>query len=429
MSGGQAQRGCAALLFALAALSGCAEQASEPPRLLLIRQRRLRVRVLLLASIGALSACSEAPSEQRTARATSAVLIGPPVLYNNVAPIPGNGGLLIGNLSGETPAIEVHSMAAPETSIAGTLRELDPYRVWTPITTIPEGMYSVTIISQSYGTSTDTLEITAPRTFGKPLLESNPVAKLGENNGTLACCWQEGDRRDTSCFTIDTDSFIALTPGVATTESASALTQLLFDVRRADEPSINRPDLFRGGLEAMSFDTQADEYCFDLIVTEITTGEQYTFDELSRCARHGDLPDFGTRPLDPDDSVFDRAVCPAPPAGFEDRWCEVNEAPCTAAPKSAGCALAGYVCRDEPLPGAMTSGGAGGAGGASGVMTDHEVPTAGDDAAGEAGSSDEPSAPAKHVTACSATSRRAPGLWVELALLGAALYLLVSRRS
>jgi hypothetical protein len=179
----------------------------------------------------------------------------------------------------------------------------------------------------------------------------------------------------------------------------------------------------------LSFDTQADEYCLQLIVTEIATGEQYSFDELRHCVPHGDLLDFGTRPLEPDDSVFDRAVCPAPPAGFEERWCEINEAPCTAAPESAGCALAGYVCRGEPLPGTMSTGGATGAGGVAGAMTDHEGPTAGDHAAGEAGSNDPPCKPAQHVTACNVSSPRAPGLWVELALLGAALGLLVSRRS
>jgi uncharacterized membrane protein YgcG len=409
MSGGQARRGCcAALAIALAALSGCDKQSSE----------------------------------RAAARAAAAVVLSPPYLHNNTGPIPGNGGLLIWTqFSGAAPTVEVRSEAALEAPIAGTVRELfDSYWVWTANATMPEGTYAVHISNPSLGDSMDTIEVTAPRIFGKPALMSSPSAEISEGIGDYTCCWNllNQVRIDMSCFGASTTNYITLFPHVTTTESASALTQLLF----SDAGDLARPQLFNGSIESRHIEDQADEYCFDLVVTEIVTGERYTFEELDKCAPHGELPDFAERPLEPTDGDLDRLRCPGPPAGYEQRWCELNDPACAAEPTSAGCELAGHVCRGEPLPEPMmTTGGAGGTSGtggttgAAGMAGGREDPFAGSGSGGSGGSGngnvdpDDPQPePARHVTACSVSSAGAPEPRAWPALLGAALCLLLLRR-
>lgn len=142
---------------------------------------------------------------------------------------------------------------------------------------------------------------------------------------------------------------------------------------------------------------------------EITTGERYTFEELERCAPRGELPEPARITHEVPDSSLDRTVCIVPPAGFEERWCELNEAACIPGQILAGCGYAGYVCRGEPAPGSVNT--AAGAGGGEAGAT---AVAGASGAAGAAGGSDvggsnddEPPSQAEPVSACACSLERA----------------------
>lgn len=365
------------------------------------------MQLALVASLALLGACSERSSKPDVASTAALVVISSPYLVNNTAPIPGNGSLLIWTPSGDAPVVEVYSMAAPAAAIAGSLRQLADYWVWTAGSTLAEGSYTVVVSDSSSSTPVEQLvEITGERTFQKPALTSDPQIAINELLAEYACCWllANGVRVESSCFAVEWQEGVLLSTNVATSEPASALTQLLFQITPAMQPGFEGFAPF-GGASAFTFDTQADAYCFDVSVIEITTGELYTFDELERCVPH-ELRALETREAEPSATDLDPTICPAPPDGFEASWCELNEEPCAAAPSRAGCELAGHVCRGEPLPGTTTTGGTGGssgsgtggmssssgAGGTSGMSS--ASGSGGDDASGPTagrGDRDEPS--------------------------------------
>jgi hypothetical protein len=398
-------------------------------------------RAALVALLALLGACGERSLEATVASTKAAVVISSSSLVNNTAPIPGNGSLLIWTPSGDEPSIDVRSTAAPAGSIAGSSRKLASYWVWTANVALPEGSYTVSISDPSFpGVTEYVVEITGERAFQKPVLTSEPQIAIHEQNAEYACCWSltNGVRVEGSCFAVEWQEGVLLSTNVATSESPSALTQLLFQITPAMQPGFIELTPF-GGAIAFSFDTQADEYCFDISAIEITTGELYTFDELERCVPH-DVRALTMRAAEPSATDLDPTICPAPPDGFEASWCELNEEPCAAEPDRVGCELAGHVCRGEPLPGAVTTGGTGGmtssagAGGASGMSG--ESGSGGDDGtdppSGDGdGDRDEPS-PSEPEQAedqglrsagcgCRVYPARETSAWLALAMLGAAI--------
>lgn len=408
------------------------------------------VRASLLALFMLFGACAERGDERPVESATAAVAIRPPWLLNANAPIPSNGGLLIGTQFGDEPTVDVRAASAPDVPIAGSVRKVEGYWVWVADSPLPEGSYTATISDVNFANEQPLpFEVTGERVFQKPALTSTPQIAISELYSEYACCWSlvNGMKSDSTCFTVELQDGVLLSPNVATSESASTLTQLLFEVAPVGQPGYATAEPFGYGPTAFSLEMQADAYCFDVTVIEIATGERYTFDEddLQLCAPHGDLRELGTRSLEPSAMELDATVCHAPPEGFEASWCELNEAPCTTDPGRVGCELTGYVCRGEPLPGTVTTGGTGGmvnpggAGGSSGTSggaagesgasgsagaASNPAAGRGGDGAG-AGSDDENEAPDEGLRAsgcgCRVDSSHAGATWPALALIGWAL--------
>jgi len=326
------------------------------------------------------SACSEPASDEAalrtSARVASHVVISPPSLDNATAPIPGNGGLLIWSQLSD-PFVTVSSLDAPGTTFGGTVAPLHvPYSVWTATEPLMPGRYTVHVSTTAGGGQAvaEEIEVTDERVFAPPMLTSDPTVSIEQTQHEIECCWtmSGGARVSTSCFSSANVDGISMFTGLATTESPSALTQLLFLIAAVyPDGSYADPSLFHGSTQ-LRFPREAEEYCYSVTATEIATGELYSFDELIRCVPHGDLPALGSHPVEVADSELDRLICDAPPEGFEERWCTLNEADCDAAGNRPGCLYVGHVCRGEALPPeppmpVFASGGVGGAtAGASG---------------------------------------------------------------
>jgi hypothetical protein len=381
--------------------------------------------VCFVGLVSCASACSEQlPERDPAARVTAAIGLNPDTLLNNDSPIPSNGGLLIDATYGE-PAVTVRSTSGSGALLTGSLHERLGYRVWIPDAPMPEGSYEVLIAAPSYKNQpTAFIEITSARSPRKPELTSNPSASSEVGGDSYACCSPPvvlGEIPQ-SCFLAESQRYVTVLPDLVVNDSLPAMTQLLFRIGPSDA-AVAEPGLFAGPY-TLFFTELADEYCFDVEAFEITTGERYTFEELDRCAPHGDLPAPAVIRHEVPDYVLYRGACSPPPAGFEERWCALNEAACLANPAEAGCTIAGQVCRGEPAPSAGAGGSGGGEAGAAGMSN-----AAGD---GGAGAADERPTQPKHVTACACSIERArssgsPGQLAIAGLLAGVVLLRVKR--
>lgn len=345
----------------------------------------------------------------RTAAAFGTI---PLPLLNNDGPIPGDGGVLLWAPIGEQPVVEVRAATTPPGPlIAGSLRAIDETRwVWMADATLPEGLYSVIVHNGTYEPPLEErFGVTGVREPHKPALTSAPEIAITQTSEN-ACCWTLANnvRMDTACFPIARHDQIELRAHIATTEPSSALTQLLFAI----EPSIAEPELLADDVPPAVFAMQADEYCFDLTAIEITTGERYTFDELTRCVPHGELPPLQTGPVEEPTFALQAEQCAAPPVGYEARWCELNKGDCTEHGDQPRCALFSSVCGDGGPPGMTTGGAAGNA---------DPPPNAGTgESMADAAASDREASPAD---GCSVKPTRANQTSRALALLCAGLAL------
>jgi hypothetical protein len=360
--------------------------------------------VCLIGLWSCVSACSEQPLErEQVGRVTAAVGLIPSSLLNGFGPIPSNGGLLIDAHQGQLE-VTVQVADGSASPIAGTLHERLGHWVWMADTPMPEGSYAVLIATQTFSNQPSQLiEVTSARNPAKPALTSDPIAGSEVAGEVEACCSAPTPLGETlqSCFLVASQRYVTLSPGLLSADSPSAMTQLLFRVTPSSADSVADPSLFWDAY-SLHFTEQADEYCFDLEAFEITTGERYTFEELDRCAPHGELPAPARMSHDVPDSALDRTVCTVPPGGYEERWCELNEAECVPGQILAGCGYVGELCRGEPAP----AGGSSGAGAGGAASTAGEAGAAGSPGDGD-GEDDEPQMQATHVTACACNIERA----------------------
>jgi len=412
------------------------------------------VGLALCSAIG----CDAAAEPQAAKLTTSGIVITPPHVINADAPIPANGGLLIGGLFSD-PGITVTVTSSNDPGappIAGSVHSLFHYEVWVGDAPLPPGAYSVASTSNVAGSGTSTIQIVEPRTPQRPALESSAILNIARDVPVIDCCWSLTDRIPPllSCFPIQTVDHASLAVTLTTSEPPSALTQLLFrvsvlgDDRANPVPLADQPGF-------VAFPAQAESYCYEVEACEITTGASYVFDGAELCVPHGNEAPLHMQAVAVDSARLDRAVCPAPPANLNDAWCAHNLAACEGeAAGTTACSFAGHVCRGEPRPAGMiydpsgnddaeagaggeaaggangmSSGGASGDGGASGTSSSGASGAPGRPSGNGSDAGDEESEATKRAYGCGCRIVRVrpsdPGTW--LAALGV-LTALTARR-
>jgi hypothetical protein len=277
-------------------------------------------------------------------------------VVNAGAGIPVGGGLLIyaGGM-GIAPIVQVSDATTPTTTLGGTLTALDGelYWVWEPTSPLTAGStYEVRLSTPDFGVRTSTFDVVATITIARPAIESSPSASWRGETNNWSCCRTliGGTLEDASCFPSEQRASIMLEPGFTTSDPAVLLNQFVFRLG-TDELSadLTGPSIWPNVYVSPLY-TQAEEYCFTLEAIEIISGTVHTYEDIERCAPHGELKDLGFLPIEPGSVELDRVVCHAPPDQFKDQWCDINEDPCAHDNNETGCGLYGFVCEGEPLP-------------------------------------------------------------------------------
>lgn len=335
-------------------------------------------------------------------------------VVNAGAGIPVGGGLLIyaGSGTGTAPIVEVSDVTTPATTLGGTLTALEGglYWVWVPTAPLTAGStYQVRLSAPDVGIvgATSTFDAVAAITIARPMIESSPSASWRGETNNWACCTTliGGTLQEASCFPSEQRASVMLEPGFTTSDPALLLNQFVFRIGSNELAPVAATLSIWPNVPIGPLYTQADEYCFDLEAIEIISGTVHTYQDIERCAPHGELKDLGFLPIEPGSAELDRVFCHAPPDQYKDQWCDINEDPCAEDDNETGCGLYGFVCEGEPLPpdpfsmtagfggmsgfagmggfgaiggagsgamGGSTSGGNGGMGGASGMSDESD---------------------------------------------------------
>jgi MYXO-CTERM domain-containing protein len=376
-------------------------------------------------------------------------------MVNGGAGIPIGGGVLIQSGSGSQPIVVVADLAAPSTTLGGTLLQIDfsSYWVWTPTQPLTAGTsYQVQLSAPDLGITgiTDTFAAVPAITITQPSITSEPsVSSVAETN-TVACCrvLSSGFLQDSSCFPNEQRRSAILDPGFATASPAVLLNQFVFRMGAGVGSAAASPIYAWSSLVPLWFSTQAEEYCFELEAVDIVSRDVYAFDDLTSCAEHGSLGDLGVISVEPGPAELDHVVCQAPPVQYTQQWCDLNEDPCADNAMATACGLYGHICRNEPLPpdpfsmtgfagfdggfgaiggagGPAGTGGIGGSGGSSGTVGE----MGGASGMGDDDDDDMPSS-ASHSGGCgvSTTSQRGAPSMLAFSMAVAALALIKRRR-
>jgi hypothetical protein len=276
------------------------------------------------------------------------------ILSNGAAGIPANGALLFEGPYDSPLTVTVH-VSGTFSPLAGQLTAVpdSPFWIWQPAQQLPLGG----LIAET--SSTDglvsplmiELQVVPAIELAQPELMFTPSASLISVISSKACCRSRLNGSATlvesmQCFGAESRASIQVDPGVFTSTGQLQANQYLF---RFSTGANQRTTFTNGSFRSVVlpvFREQAGEYCFAVSAIELPTLRELTYDEPSTCAAHGDLEALGPKPLEPSTAELSRVLCPAPPAGFEDAWCDANE-DCSA--EEASCGLYPHFCEGEPL--------------------------------------------------------------------------------
>lgn len=280
-------------------------------------------------------------------------------VINASAGIPENGALLIDIMSYDADVSVTVRQRSTGAQLEGTLTQVEDSRfwVWTPELPWTAGSTFEVEVGNTRGevVAFQQIEIVAAIELARPSLMTAPSASLISVIGEKTCCrvLSAGLVQGGHCFPIENEASVVLDPGVATGSSAFIASQYLF---RFDTGGGMRSVFTTGSFANLvlpAFREQQASYCFAVTAIELATLDEYAYDDVDLCAEHGSLGDVGSSPEEPTDAALDRSVCAAPPVGFEDRWCELNEA-CTEDDDEVegidDCFLYEHICEGAELP-------------------------------------------------------------------------------
>lgn len=277
-------------------------------------------------------------------------------LVNTGSGIPANGALLLEGPYDQVPTVLVRELST-NTFFTGTVEPIEgaPYWVWRPDDPLPVGaVCEVEIASDATGSSWADIDVVAAIELEQPAIVTAPAASLISVAAERACCRTQftagyGLEATSQCFTIGNESSVHVDPGVLTMSGQAQANQYLF--RFSTGPDA-RPVYSTGSFNRLVlpvYREQADEYCFEVAAIELPTLRELAYDDVDTCAEHGTLADLGPSPVEPSAFELSRAICHAPPIGYEEPWCEVNE-DCEEGDSTSGCRLYPHVCEGEALP-------------------------------------------------------------------------------
>lgn len=268
------------------------------------------------------------------------------------------GGAVLLTVSHTTtaPIVEVADLETPNTTLGGTIRqlELSQYWIWVPSAPFVAGKtYQIRLSALDLGAVTDTFQVVSEITLSQPRVTSEPSVSSFAETTSVACCREffgEGVLEQSVCFPSQQRRSMMLNPGLSSPDPAMLLGQFLFRIRPGGDATRPNDPAQWPTVAPVMFYEQAPEYCFDLEAIELVSGTVHSYPNVARCAMHGQLPEIGTVDIVPGPGELDRTICEAPPLAYEQPWCELNAEPCASDPAAPGCGLYGYVCRDEALP-------------------------------------------------------------------------------
>jgi MYXO-CTERM domain-containing protein len=182
---------------------------------------------------------------------------------------------------------------------------------------------------------------------------TDDISELDHPAGETVCCTGPLDScGGTPCFRTEVErrTAVSVTWGDGSTPED---TQYAFRILR-DGTDVGVPWSWNGASTGFELAATEDSDCYVLELQRLVDGVIQTFEE--RCIERPGTFTPGLHPT-PDESIAGvLATCDAPPAGYEDAWCEARSALCEGS-TDAWCAGHAELCADI---------GAGGAGGASG---------------------------------------------------------------
>lgn len=296
------------------------------------------------------------------------------VMVSVVAPeiaIPANGAVVIQALATEA-VVEVRAEGSDAT-LGGTLRLIvqigdedyyERYMAWIPSSPLEPGGYEVTLFAADVGRTTQAITVTEAIDLSVVPSPSEPRLewKAGPHGESTCVIWNGAglapDFR--SSFPSTQRGYVEMTSDIDSSVSPEAAHQFLYSSTPTGSPSSNIAAYNPGNWAwstPWSFVEQSDRYCVTYRAMSVATGEEHV---VERCAEHGELPLVELVEIEVPDEKLERAVCPGPPAGFEQRWCTINSA-CDALSDAAAieadhCNLYGAACRNECLPGGIALG-------------------------------------------------------------------------
>lgn len=304
------------------------------------------------------------------------------------SPVPGNGALVFertfGTVGDPNPSVVVQG---PSGSVAGELTTVSGFLVWHPDGELPVGVYTVEVTCPNRGDCIETgpvaFQVTEPQLLEPPSatcsLTLAPTAAHGEE---VLCCDRlpETSRLKPYCSatTLDTNR-VGLAAWSCHVDLAGAeAAQILF--RMTDTPGedwspatsddlvplvapswwlsftpLDAAGVVEVQVQPPALLVDAPEYCVEIELVDTRTG-------VPSRSRHCE-PDPGWEPVvmpieDLDSRLLGLPACEVPPAGLEERWCEVNrpyyDDPCTAWEPAADpvdplCAAYRQACVQDPL--------------------------------------------------------------------------------
>lgn len=267
-------------------------------------------------------------------------------------PIPANGAIAIAAPPGENVTVNVYDEVGE--SLPGSLVMI-AHGMWAWHATVQPapGRYDVAVTDHMGFSQGAPIEIVAPMERTWPELASAASLSQVIANEAPACCTLDTGTGviDFNCKTLSETTYAVLHPGLSSASAPVELNQYLFRYTAPDHSSevLVLPWTTTAALPLYEM---SDEYCYEVAAIDLVTGVIHSYPDLSaRCAPHGDLAPIETSVKELADAALTSPVCPMPPDGFADRWCELNAEACEVAVPPRHCHFYPFTCQNEPYPG------------------------------------------------------------------------------